>query len=102
SSVYRKIDGKLVDSTAQYGRTAARPTSSSSIGSSLRGHWGSNRRTSFAKEDLDVWPGKIVNYQQINNQSEGIGVSTKRNLYNVRYYVYGSNDDYNGPSTALA
>src|SRR5205807_1830946 len=43
--------------------TAARQTSSSSIGSSLCGHWGSNRRTSFAKEDLDVWPGKIVNYQ---------------------------------------
>src|SRR5207302_8388329 len=63
SSFYRKISGKLIDSTAEYDRTATRPTSSSSIGSSLCGHWGSNRRTSFAKEDLDVWPGKIVNYQ---------------------------------------
>src|SRR5205807_7802133 len=103
SSVYRKISKKLIDSTGQYGRAEARSASSSSIGSSLRGHWGRNHcRTSFTKEDLDVWPSKIVNYQETNSQSECITVGTKRNLDNVKDYTDGGNEYSNGPSPALA
>ena len=49
-----------------------------------------------------MWPCQIVNYQETNDQSEGIAVGTKRNLDNVKDYADGSNYDSYGPSPALA